>query len=299
MTKATGTDKGHSIILTAARGRQDLAAATLSRHLGIPVPDALVRLSSTPSVLAADLQLGRADHLATLLGLLGFGVRIGSHKTQPIDLCAHLKVWADPERTARKAASALSMDAADLRAAFRQTGCIVVEGLDQADAGAMAAQLRNVRGLVVTLSERSTALYDLFPTRTLHKEEEVELDALAALLGVTRDPLTDAVIAGLERRSRDLMLARLPHLGLRAIDRAFQRFDLVLTGATGWTSADLADFLVGRTQRSRAAFEQLSPAAPVTLDLALDGPVARQFCADYAAIGLLVRPILSTRGRNA
>jgi hypothetical protein len=27
--------------------------------------------------------------------------------------------------------------------------------------------------------------------------------------------------------------------------------------------------------------------------------VARQFCADYAALGLLVRPVLSPRGRKA
>jgi hypothetical protein len=290
---------GHSVFLTATCARRDLAAPVLSQHLGIPQDEALARLANAPSRLAAGLSPQRAERLAAILATLGLSVSLEVARSSCFDLSAQLAVWADAEKIAARLSPIVDRPPQDVARALGNCGGLILEGLDADTATTLSAHLGRLRGLVVTLSDRATALYDIYATRPLFDQEASRLAAVSSLLGTRRDGLTDAVATGLDRRNLDQLMSRLPDLDLIALDRAFQRFDLVLTGVTGWTDAQLADFLAARTHKPRAAFEMLSPSEPVKLDLGLKLHVARQFCADYAAIGLMVRPILSTRGRNA
>lgn len=216
-----------------------------------------------------------------------------------IDLCLQIAVWADAAKTARRVARVIGGDAETLRARLNHPCGILIEAMPAERAGALCARLEGVKGVIVTQSDPAAARYDIHATRPLAPEEEAQLAAIRRLIGARPDPFTEAVAADLDRANRDALLQRLPDCGLLAIDRRFQRFDLLLTGVTGWTTVQLADFLVARTQKPRTAFEQLCPTAPVTLDIGLRADVARQFCADYATLGLLVRPVLSPRGRKA
>lgn len=299
MEQATDTQGGRSVFLTAICARRDLAASVLARHLGIPREAAIARLSSAPSQLATDLSPQDAERLAALLATLGLSVSLDDVGARRFDLSAQLAVWADLEKTAVRLSQIVDRAPQDVARALRHCGGLILEGLDGDTATALSARLARVRGLIVTHSDRATALYDIYTTRPLFDLEATRLAAVTSLLGTRRDGLTEAVATGLDRRNLDRLMSRLSDLDLIALDRAFQRFDLVLTGVTGWTDADLADFLTARTHKPRAAFEMLSPSEPVKLDLGLKLHVARQFCADYAAIGLMVRPVLSSRGRNA
>ena len=216
-----------------------------------------------------------------------------------VDLSLQLAVWADPAKTARRIARLIGGDPDALRARLLQPLGILLESLPADRADEVAARLAGARAVIVTRSDPASARYDVHATHPLDAVAAERLASIRRLIGARPDPLTEAVATDLDRPNRDALLQRLPDIGLMAIDRRFQRFDLLLTGVTGWTTVQLADFLVARTQMPRAAFEQLSPAVPVTLDLGLKVDVARQFCADYAALGLLVRPVLSPRGRKA
>lgn len=298
MTTATGTGKRLSVILTASRGRHDLAAPLLADHLGIPRQDALMRLSRVPSLIASDLPVDQAERLVALLGVFGLSAEVGGQAARLVDLSLQLAVWADAAKVARHLSKVLTQPIEDLERDLARRGGLILGGLDRAAANALSLRLAPVSGLLTIQSDQATALYDIHLTRPLSAQEQARLDATRSLLGTGADPLTEAVASGLDRRNRDFIVSRLADLDLLTLDRAFQRFDLLLTGATGWTTTALADFLVARTQRPRAAFEQLSPDRPLSLDRGLKLAVARQFCADYASIGLLVRPVLSSRGRN-
>lgn len=118
-------------------------------------------------------------------------------------------------------------------------------------------------------------------------------------MGLVSCSLTGAIAEGLSQRLSQKAAAELAGDGLITVNRAFQRFELHLIGVTGWVVQELADFLALRTGQPRARFEVISPAEPIVLDTALTHGVARQFCADYAAIGLFTRLHLRGLPRNA
>lgn len=298
MKKANRTRPEGPVFETAPCARNDLTAPDLSCTFGIPHEVASEWLAAGPSFLAADPCPKHAEGLAALVAMRDSPDSAGEIGIGGIDVSVQLAVWAEVEGMSARLSHLLRSDPSDVARELGQSGGLIHEGLDGDSALRIAARLRQLPGLIVTLSDRATALYDIYLTRPLFDIEATRLNAMTGLIGTLPDALTEAVATGLDRRNRDVLLSRLPDLGLVAIDRAFQRFDLILTGATGWTTPELADFLVARTQRPRAAFETLSPDLPVKLDLGLRSNVARQFCADYAAIGLMVRPVLSSRGRN-
>lgn len=291
MIPQTAEDR-YALRLTAPLRVPGFAHSVLVATLGLPATEVARRLDS--GFLAEGLRATQAARLQTILSVLGLPVRIddGTGQTR-IDLSVQLSVWADAPRVARRVARLLRLDPDHVSRALAGPGGLVLSDLPRAAADGLAATLRRTRGLVVLASDTATALYDIHCARPLARHESDRLAETLRLLGSEPDLLTGAVAANLTRRHRDLLLARLPDLGLLALDRSFQRFDLLLTGTTGWVTRELADFLTTRTQQPRARFETLSSAAPLTLDLSLTMAVARQFCADYAAIGLFVRPILS------
>lgn len=274
-----------------------LALDVLSCSLGLDRSEVAARLDH--GIAGNDIPADMADRLRAVLDAAGCPAVSGRDAAAAVtDLSVQLAVWADPARVARRLASCLGRDEADIAADLARPGGMVLGGLSSAELTQMEALIGPVRGTVLTASDPATALYDVFASRPAGAASDDRLSPFLRLLGAAEDPLTGAIAANLSQRQCRYLMARLPDLGLLPLDQSFQRFDLRLTGTTGWVTRDLADFLAARTQQPRARFETLLPEAPVTLDLGLTRTVARQFCADYAAIGLFVRPVLSGRVGN-
>ncbi len=293
--QAIESDTGSfSLHLTAPSAAVELAAPVLAAHLGISLGSARHRLTSSAGPIAHRLPPQAAQLLFALLSALGLNLRLRPDDDLASfgDLSIQKSVWAQPDRTARRLANVLGRDPADMDRALTQPGGLVLKDLSVGRMREIELRLASVRGLILLRSDRDSALYDIFPTRHMDLGTQGRLLAATGARLFGPDPLTGAIAAGLAATEKDRILAELPDLGLIALDRAVQRFDLYLTGVTGWVTRDLADFLVARTAQPRARFEVISPAEPILLDHGLTHDILRQFCADYAAIGLFTRPLL-------
>lgn len=283
-----------TLYLAAPTGVAALAAPVLAAHLGITESLAFRRLSTSPGPIARGLGPQAAQRLFSVLSVLGLQLRLRSNddKAAQCDLSVQLSVWADPARVSADLATALSRDPANIAQALAQPGGLILQDLSPQQARAARERISPIRGLILLRADRDGALFDLFATRSLTPGEHDRLTDALRVIGARADRLTGACAAGLGPAMRDHVMSRLPDLGLIPLDRSFQRFDLYLTNVTGWVTKDLADFLAARTGQPRARFEVISPANPLLLDHGLTHAVLRQFCADYAAIGLSTRPLL-------
>jgi hypothetical protein len=271
-----------------------LAAPVLASHLGITESLAFRRLSHRPGPIARGLGQEAAQRLFSVLSALGLRLHLlpDGDRTAQFDVSVQLSVWADSRRAVARLAAVLSRDPADIAQALVRPGGLILPELSQPQLRALRDRLEPIRGLILLCSDREGGMSDLFATRPLAPDQHARLTEMLRMIGARPDRLTGACAAGLAPVMRDHLLTRLPDLGLIALDRGLQRFDLYLTGVTGWVTKDLADFLATRTGQPRARFEVISPADPVLLDSGLTHAVLRQFCADYAAIGLSTRPLL-------
>ena len=283
-----------TLLLAAPSEVAHLAAPILADHLGITTGAALQRLTEPPGPIARKLAPQPAHLLYTLLSALGLNLRMqrDDDRSPLCDLSLQPSIWVDPGRLSRRLACVLGMSADAIETAIARPGGLMLTGLPMTEAQALERSLAAMRGLIVLRSERDGALYDLFPTQTLRPSQQDALTAALHAVAARPDPLTGACAAGLDEAARLRVLAAVPDAGLLALDRSIQRFDLHLVGVHGWVTGDLADFLAARTSQPRARFEVISPDDPVTLDRGLTHAVLRQFCADYAAIGLQTRPCL-------
>lgn len=289
----TGTAR-FSIDLAAPAMVPALASPVLASHLGITESLAFRRLSMGSGPIARGLDPQAAQRLFSVLSALGLQLHLrpDGDRTAQFDLSVQLSVWADSRRVVARLAAALSRDPADIAQALVRPGGLILPDLNQQQLRELQDRLGSIRGLILLRADREGALSDLFATRPLAPAQHMRLTEILRMIGARPDRLTGACAAGLGSAMRDHLMSRLPDLGLIALDRALQRFDLYLTGVTGWVTKDLADFLATRTGQPRARFEVISAADPVLLDSGLTHAVLRQFCADYAAIGLSARPLL-------
>lgn len=153
-------------------------------------------------------------------------------------------------------------------------------------------RLRRIRQISVVQSCSSDAVHDLFaPSVAL-----AGLSAHLRLLGYGEDPVTGAMAAGIDRDIARHLMRRFPQA--RVIDRAFQRFDLLLTGINTPVGEDIADFLTSRVGLGRDRFGLVSAEVPLRLETGLLRSSALRFRQDYAAIGLpttlaLTNPVLA------
>lgn len=300
MTDAANLSTKASLCLSATSPAAILAAPVLAKHLGISRQAALRRMGSAPCVIASDLDPQPAQRLLALMTALGLQVRLAQTENPPrrVDLSVQLSVWSDAIKLSNRLSLMMGRDPAELCTALSRPGGLILHDIDGDDADALCAKVSRTSGIVILRSDPDTALYDLFSSTPLSDGDHARLQSCLRLIGSSPDPVTGAIAAGLGRSLRDHVLSRLPDLGLFALDRRFQRYDLLLQDVSGWLTKDLADFLAGRTARPRSRFEVISPETPLLLDLGLSPQVARQFRGDYAAIGLNTRLVLSGRSGN-
>lgn len=299
MTALLRAEASYALYIDAPASAAAASHALVARHLGID-PDSLHdHLAAPTSPVLQGLSGAEAGRLQRLLQATGWPVSIRPDWTRPTtDLSLQPAIWADCPRLVRRLARILDQESNTIQAALHRPGGLVLSATDPRRALLTDHALRPLRGLAVIASDPQTALHDIYPIRPLSPQERADIARLLSPFGTPASGTTGALAEGLSTTLRDLAMARLDPTDAIAVNRAFQRFELHLIGVTGWVGSELADFLALRTGQPRARFEVISPADPVILDTALTHGVARQFCADYAAIGLFTRLHLRGLPRN-
>lgn len=292
MATNLSSSSGLRLVLVSTGPNAHLAAGVVASHLGLTPEVALARLLQAPSVLAEAVEPPVARKLADLLRSFGLRVRLDAVQgpEAPVDLSIQISVPVRMQRAIRIVAEQTGLTQDEVACKLHCPGGVILTGIDGAEAQRMRAKLDRVGTLTVTESDPASAVYDVFlPDR----DTDEALGDRLRMMGAEPDPITNAVAAGLDRALCNHLLRRFPEAGMLVLDRAFQRYDLYLSRATGWVTQDLADFLVARTALPRSRFEVLSERLPVKIELGLPYAAARQFRADYASIGLHTFLVLS------
>lgn len=292
MTTNLSSSSGLRLVLVSTGPNAHLAAGVVATHLALTPEVALARLLQAPSVLAEAVEPLVARKLADLLRSFGLRVRLDAVQgpEAPVDLSIQISVPVRMQRAIRIVAEQTGLTLDEVAHKLHCPGGVILTGIDRAEAKRMRAKLGRVGTLTVIESDPASAVYDVFlPDRDTGES----LGDRLRMLGAEPDPITNAVAAGLDRALCNHLLRRFPEAGMLVLDRAFQRYDLYLSRATGWVTQDLADFLVARTALPRSRFEVLSERLPVKIELGLPHAAARQFRADYASIGLHTFLVLS------
>ena len=261
-----------------------LAASVLSRHLAISRQQAENQLRSGAIVLDGTIDAKTEDQLFALLGALGLSRKIGDGPNG-LTLSVQLTAPDDLAFLAQKLAVIAQVDLAVVLQGLQCPGGVILQDLAAGDVARLRKQIRRHQGLKTTQSD-SNALCDLFVTGPLTASISRELGRYLALIGVTPCRFSGALASELTVQQVKQICARFPTTGIIGLDRAFQRFDLFLTGIADLAPQDVAEFLSTRTNLSGAMVECVTPLQPLQIEKGLTRGVTQQFRADYASIGL-------------
>lgn len=293
MPPGTGTDCTFRLVLTGPARQAELGRDVLARCLGLSSAEAARRLGQAPSVLANALAPDAAKRLTQVLRLLGVPVRCEAAEAEaqtegetPCELAILPTAGAPAPMLAARLAVRLDRSVADVLAALQAPGGLVLDDMRAADVAGWRASRDLARALIL-VSHPEDARYDLLPWfRPQDSACAAGLSRHLRALGLVRCPLTGAVAAGVDCATSRHILARFPAAGLLAVNRDFQRFDLVMTAASGLGPRELADFLATRKRQAQALPAGACPAAPEVIDRALTRTRALAFQAEYALIGI-------------
>lgn len=296
MTMRLSMTTDHVLALMAPAARADLAAPVLARSLGIAAGDAAGRLARGPGTLATGLSRTRASRAATMLGLLGLRVRVaeGGADVEPetvlFDVALQVADAGLRAGVAVRLARWLDMAPDAVVAGLGRPGGIVVTALDWTAVNGWRRRVRGMCGLQLLVSDPAGATFDLLPwDRPANPARLAPLLRFLRRLGLATCPLTGAVAAGIDRVMVRTVLRRFPDCGLVALNRDFQRFDLVLAGTPMPVRHELASFLAARTALPPQAFARPDRVAGLRIECSLCRADALAFQTDYAAIGLETR----------
>ncbi|MBZ4689628.1 MAG: hypothetical protein JG765_879 [Cereibacter sp.] len=285
MTATVSTENKLRITLVSASSPAGLAAGLLSSHLPLTRAEAALRLSRQPSVLAEAAPACVARRLQALMAALGLRVRLDDPATRGtadrVDLWFQANDEAAPAAVARLA-DHLGLAGTEVAQALHSPAGLVV-ATTAPRAADLRRALRRERSLRSAVSDPAVAIYDLFLLPGLKPTEG--LVRLLGRLGSAECSFSGAIAGALDARSAALVQAR--HGGLvQAINRDFQRFDLYLTGRSGVTAQELADFFATRCPEPRERLMTLEALGPLRIESGLTRSAASQFISDYAAFGI-------------
>jgi len=271
MPAANLTDGSDILSVAGSAVAVELAAPSLARHLAIS------EVAAKALLRKGELRLGAgAAPLVSLLRALGIVVQTASGAGLTVSLYS-----AAPDQRLRAALAALGLQTD----AVVQAGGLVLTGQTVAQIEALRRKLRRFPGLRLIVSDPAQARFDLFARQPLAPQRGRALAACLAQLGLPACTCSGALATGLTRAQVQQVLAGFADCGLLALDQAFQRFDLYLTGI-GIPLLEAADFLAMRVDLTGVRLESVTPLAPLRLESGLNRNAARAFCADYASIGL-------------
>ena len=261
-----------------------LATSTLSRYLAISKVQAEEQLRAGVITLNHAVDRETEDQLFAVLGALGL-TRQKSQAQGDQSLSVQLAARADLAHLAPKVAMITELPLTVVQMALQRPGGVTLENLTEARVSQLRKLIRRVQGLKTAQSDRN-AVCDLFVIKPLPASVSRQLGRYLALMGATPCRFSGAVAQGLTVHQARQICARFPNSGLICLDRAFQRFDLFLTGIGDLAPQDVAEFLSTRTNLSGAMVECVTRLQPLQIENCLTRGVTRQFRADYAAIGL-------------
>jgi len=261
-----------------------LATSTLSRHLAISKADAEDQLRKGAITLHSAVEPKTENQLFALLAALGL-TRQNAEAQCDLSLSVQLAASADLGFLAPRLARIAQLPVCTVQMALQRPGGVVLENLTASQATQLRKQIRRAQGMR-TAQSNMNALCDLFVIKPLPGSVSRQLGRYLALMGATSCRFSGAVAAGLTVQQAKHICTRFPQSALLGLDRAFQRFDLFLTGIGDLAPQDVAEFLSTRTNLSGAMVECVTPLQPLQIEKGLTRGVAQQFRADYASIGL-------------
>jgi hypothetical protein len=282
------------LILAASAPQAVLAAGAVAPLLGLAAAAVASRLAEAPGELAR-LPCGPARRAAALLACFGLRVRLEpaigpARPADPprFDLALQPRRSGSAEDCVRPLALALGLCAEAVRCGLAGPEGLVLRGLDWPQVAEWRRRFAGLAPLRLTVSDPAGATFDLLPQgRPGDPAQALALPRHLRRLGIGPCPVTGAVGAGLDQTLRDHVLARFPRAGVIAVNRDFQRFDLVLADPPACLPEEIARFLAIRGRPVIA--ESAGDTQPMRLECALPRADALAFQADYAAIGLPTR----------
>lgn len=295
MSAPTASQHRARLSILAPGARAALAADVVAAHLGLTQAEAAARILRGPGVLADQMDGAAARRLGVMLQLLGLRVRVDDCAAEPghvtrFDMALQVLPCGLRPAVLAALAETLGHSPDKARQALAAPAGLVQAGLDWDRICLWRRAMPRLAGLRMVISDPETARHDLFPVEPpIDPAEPARLGQSVARLGLSCCAITGAVACDLDRALCDHLLRRHPGAGVVAINRDFQRYDLMLTGCDGMPLAEMADFLSARTALPRAALVRSGPAAPLTIEQGLTRGQALSFHAEYAAIGMQTR----------
>ena len=289
MTLLQVADDTVQVSLLATSGCGGLAAAVLAERFGVTLEYAESVLEQGYGLLCPRIPKTQARAALPLLVALGLRVALQPVEAMPPDEVCDLSVRLRELRNAPKLIVTLErlLGVTELNAAsFDGPQGYVVFGLSPARAEWLCAELRQISGVFCAVSERQTALYDLFTARSLSTVDHAEVKRQLRLMGCGIGGFGDAIGLELVRRVLDRILLQFPGFGLFGVDRAFQRYELLVVGKGALSGQEFADFMMSRPTTQAIQPRNLMQSLPLRLENWLTRPAAKQFLGDYGSIGI-------------
>lgn len=295
MPAPTASQDRARLAILAPGSRAGLAADLVADHLGMTRTEVAARILRGPGVLIDKIDRRAAQRVAVMLHLMGVRARIEDCTNAPDHVARFDMVLQEmPGGIGPGVLTALSQalgcpQEEVARQIAAPTG-VCLTGLDWDRVCLWRRAMPRLSGLRMVISDPETARHDLMPlSAPRDRAEPARLARSLAVLGLAPCGLTGAVACDLDRAQCDHLMRRHPGAGVLAMNRDFQRFDLLLIGCDGLSRGEMADFLSARTCVPRATLERSGPATPVPIERGLTRGQALSFHAEYAAIGLQTR----------
>lgn len=278
--------------LVATSATAMLAVDPLIQHFGLSRSEAEEILTAGWGFVAPRLGVARARASLPLLASLGLRASVRGPDAAPQEEQCDISVRLNDLASLPNVAATLTgLGFGQITSAerFRGPSGLVLGGLSKARAEALCRSLAHARGVEVIQACRARARYDIFIRDTGQLAVSAALMRFIAVMGHGSKGPAPALATGLDRRSAQILLDRFPDAGLLAVNQAFQRYDLCVTGPGLLSLRELQDFLATRGVRTEIRLQQAISASGFRVETGLSRPLAQQFMVDYATIGIPVR----------
>lgn len=289
MTLSRSVDEDVQMSLLSTSGHAGLAVTLLTERLGLSPHHAETVLDQGYGLLSPRMGMLQAKAIMPLLASLGLRVALQPVEALPPDEFCDLSIRLSdishaPGLIARLdkwlGYSCLEPDS------FNTASGLVLTDLPLARAEAVCRAVSQLPGVHAATSEHRTARYDLFAQSPLSDNDEAEVKRHLRLLGAATGGFGDALGTGLERRVLQRVLTAFANLDVVGINQSFQRHELLVVGKGSLSLEEFADFLMTRPAAQWIPMRNLMDALPIRLEASLTRSAAKQFLADYSAIGI-------------
>ncbi len=275
--------------LLATSGHAGLATQMLTERLGLSQQYAESVLDQGYGLLSPRMSRSQARQVMPLLTSLGLRVALQPVEALPPDEFCDLSIRLTDSKHAPDLMARLDawMGLTCLDATSFNTACgLALTDLPLPRAEALCRAVSQLPGVHAMTSEHRTARYDLFAQSPLSEQDETDVNRHLRLLGAATGGFGDALGSGLERRVLERVISRFASLDLAGVNQVFQRHDLLIVGKGSLTLQEFADFLMTRPAAQGIPMRSLLEALPLRVEAGLTRSAAKQFLADYSAIGI-------------